>query len=128
MQRGQIPDVLGDDTDPPQAGATELLPRDRRRRGDDACRAVSHSLEQHGLWIRDEGELRAALQEREVDTKADDDWAQLWWIRVVGAARVHEAGDAVDLAARPALALKYHQYAAAPPAGPRSLADTPPTA
>ncbi len=35
------------------------------------------SLEQHGLWIRDEAGLRGALGERGVETKADKDWAQL---------------------------------------------------
>ena len=35
------------------------------------------ALAEHGLWIRDEGELRAALDERGVDTHADKDWAQL---------------------------------------------------
>jgi lysyl-tRNA synthetase class 2 len=35
------------------------------------------ALEQHGLWARDEAELRARLQEREVDTEADRDWTQL---------------------------------------------------
>jgi lysyl-tRNA synthetase class 2 len=35
------------------------------------------SLDAHGLWIRDESELRAVLDERGVDTHADRDWAQL---------------------------------------------------
>jgi lysyl-tRNA synthetase, class II len=35
------------------------------------------ALAEHGLWIRDEAELRAALDERGVDTHADKDWAQL---------------------------------------------------
>ncbi len=35
------------------------------------------SLDEHGLWIRDETGLRAALDERGVDTHADKDWAQL---------------------------------------------------
>jgi lysyl-tRNA synthetase, class II len=35
------------------------------------------SLEAHELWTRDEGELRAWLGERGVDTQADKDWAQL---------------------------------------------------
>ena len=35
------------------------------------------ALADHGLWIRDEAELRAALIERGVDTDADKDWAQL---------------------------------------------------
>jgi lysyl-tRNA synthetase class 2 len=35
------------------------------------------ALAEHGLWIRDEAGLRAALGERGVDTEADKDWAQL---------------------------------------------------
>ncbi len=35
------------------------------------------ALEQHGLWTRDEAELRARLTEREIDTKQDKTWAQL---------------------------------------------------
>jgi lysyl-tRNA synthetase class 2 len=35
------------------------------------------ALEEHGLWTRDEAELRARLNERQVDTKADKTWAQL---------------------------------------------------
>jgi lysyl-tRNA synthetase class 2 len=35
------------------------------------------SLEAHELWTRDDGELRAWLTERGVDTDADKDWAQL---------------------------------------------------
>ncbi len=35
------------------------------------------ALESEGLWTRDEGELRARLNERDVDTAADNDWAQL---------------------------------------------------
>jgi len=35
------------------------------------------ALEEHGLWTRDEAELRARLGERDVDTKADRTWAQL---------------------------------------------------
>ena len=35
------------------------------------------ALAEHGLWIRDEAELRDALNERGIDTNADKDWAQL---------------------------------------------------
>jgi lysyl-tRNA synthetase, class II len=35
------------------------------------------SLEEHGLWLRDEAGLRKALEERDVETKADRDWPQL---------------------------------------------------
>lgn len=47
----------------------------------------------------------------------DDDWSELWWIRVDGAARVLVDGDerdhAIDL-----LAAKYPQYREARPPGP----------
>ncbi len=35
------------------------------------------ALAEHGLWIRDEASLRAALVERSVETGGDRDWAQL---------------------------------------------------
>jgi lysyl-tRNA synthetase class 2 len=35
------------------------------------------ALAEHGLWIREEAGLRAALNERGIDTQADKDWAQL---------------------------------------------------
>jgi lysyl-tRNA synthetase class 2 len=35
------------------------------------------ALEEHGVWIRDEAELRRTLDGRGVDTKADRDWPQL---------------------------------------------------
>jgi lysyl-tRNA synthetase class 2 len=35
------------------------------------------ALEAEGLWTRDEEDLRARLNERDVDTGADKDWAQL---------------------------------------------------
>jgi lysyl-tRNA synthetase, class II len=36
-----------------------------------------HALEEHGLWTRDPDDLRVSLEERGVDTKADQSWAQL---------------------------------------------------
>ncbi len=35
------------------------------------------SLDEHGLWLRSADELRAALEQRGVDTTADKDWPQL---------------------------------------------------
>ncbi len=35
------------------------------------------ALEEHGLWSRDPDDLRARLEERGIDTKADRSWAQL---------------------------------------------------
>jgi PPOX class probable F420-dependent enzyme len=46
----------------------------------------------------------------------DDDWSQLWWVRVDGAARVAE--DAAERErARALLARKYEQYRDTPPPG-----------
>jgi PPOX class probable F420-dependent enzyme len=44
----------------------------------------------------------------------DDDWSQLWWVRVRGRAVVHEAGEPAAVAA---LVAKYVQYQAHRPAG-----------
>jgi lysyl-tRNA synthetase class 2 len=39
--------------------------------------AFPDALAEHGLWLRDEGELRAALRAKGVITEADRDWPQL---------------------------------------------------
>jgi PPOX class probable F420-dependent enzyme len=44
----------------------------------------------------------------------EEDWSKLWWVRVDGPAEVVEH----DEAALAALAAKYEQYRADPPAGP----------
>jgi PPOX class probable F420-dependent enzyme len=44
----------------------------------------------------------------------DDDWTQLWWVRVRGHAEVARGGDDTATAA---LAAKYPQYRERPPAG-----------
>ena len=46
----------------------------------------------------------------------DDDWAQLWWVRVDGEASVLEAGEEWQLAID-ALGAKYRQYREHPPTG-----------
>jgi PPOX class probable F420-dependent enzyme len=46
----------------------------------------------------------------------EEDWTQLWWIRLDGAARVLESGAERD-AALETLAAKYPQYVDAPPPG-----------
>jgi PPOX class probable F420-dependent enzyme len=48
----------------------------------------------------------------------EDDWSELWWVRVSGPAAVHRDDEAIATAARSALAAKYRQYAERPPAGP----------
>jgi PPOX class probable F420-dependent enzyme len=47
----------------------------------------------------------------------EEDWDELWWVRADGSAAVLVEG-AEHEAALAALAAKYPQYAAAPPAGP----------
>ena len=46
----------------------------------------------------------------------EEDWTQLWWIRLDGDARVLESGAARDTALE-ALAAKYPQYVEEPPPG-----------
>jgi len=43
----------------------------------------------------------------------EEDWSNLWWVRVEGVAEVVESEPAID-----ALAAKYEQYRAARPSGP----------
>ncbi|HXV32928.1 MAG TPA: TIGR03668 family PPOX class F420-dependent oxidoreductase [Gaiellaceae bacterium] len=47
----------------------------------------------------------------------DDDWTQLWWVRLRGRGRVLDAGDEAARALA-ALAAKYDQYREAPPGLP----------
>ena len=47
----------------------------------------------------------------------DEDWTQLWWVRVRGRAEVHEAGDPVAGPAVTALVGRYPQYREHPPTG-----------
>lgn len=52
-----------------------------------------------------------------VDHYDDDDWERLWWVRIDGAAAIHEDG-ALRQHAVEALAIKYPQYEGRPPQGP----------
>lgn len=46
-----------------------------------------------------------------------EDWAELWWVRIAGPAVVHSDGHSWE-AAREALTAKYDQYRRRPPEGP----------
>ncbi|WP_433607388.1 TIGR03668 family PPOX class F420-dependent oxidoreductase [Prescottella agglutinans] len=48
----------------------------------------------------------------------DDDWAQLWWVRVDGSAQVISSEDDEGRVAVDALVAKYPQYRAMRPSGP----------
>jgi PPOX class probable F420-dependent enzyme len=52
----------------------------------------------------------------------DDDWSQLWWIRLRGRARVLDSGDERDRALE-LLTQKYPQYEDEPPDGPMLAVD-----
>lgn len=47
----------------------------------------------------------------------DDDWSQLWWVRLDATATIHDDGD-LNSRAVAALAARYAPYAARPPEGP----------
>jgi PPOX class probable F420-dependent enzyme len=47
----------------------------------------------------------------------DEDWSQLWWVRLRGTARIVETGPEFE-AALALLADKYEQYRVQPPGGP----------
>jgi lysyl-tRNA synthetase, class II len=67
---GVAQDVLGTTKATFRGHEVDLAPPWRRLKLIDA-------LEAEGLWSRDPDELRAALDARDVDTKADESWAQL---------------------------------------------------
>jgi PPOX class probable F420-dependent enzyme len=54
----------------------------------------------------------------------DDDWTELWWVRVRGVATIVESPDARWTAAIAALVDRYRQYATRPPSGPAMLIQT----
>jgi PPOX class probable F420-dependent enzyme len=47
----------------------------------------------------------------------DEDWSELWWVRVDGTAAIHDDGPALD-EARSVLGARYPQHVADPPEGP----------
>ena len=47
----------------------------------------------------------------------EEDWDQLWWVRIDGQATLHEQGETWEMS-RQSLASKYEQYTERPPEGP----------
>jgi PPOX class probable F420-dependent enzyme len=84
--------------------------------GDRVHLAVDHKPKR-GTELRRTANLRATGRACLLVDRYDEDWAQLWWVRLDGHGRqVHdpaEAEDALDL-----LAAKYPQYRADRPEGP----------
>lgn len=62
-------------------------------------------------------DMRAAGQATVLLDHYDDDWSQLWWVRVRGRAEVLDGDDPARHRALDALVTKYPQYRDRPPAG-----------
>ncbi len=77
--------------------------------------AVDHKPKRTGQ-LRRLDDMRAAGRATVLVDHYDDDWSQLWWVRVRGRAEVHEDGPAWT-AAVAALQAKYVQYREQRPAG-----------
>ncbi|HEY5154900.1 MAG TPA: TIGR03668 family PPOX class F420-dependent oxidoreductase [Acidimicrobiales bacterium] len=52
-----------------------------------------------------------------LDEYHDEDWSQLWWVRLRGVAQIVEAGDLYERSIK-ALVAKYPQYQSVTPTGP----------
>jgi PPOX class probable F420-dependent enzyme len=78
--------------------------------------AVDHKPKRTGQLRRLDDMARTGSATLLID-HYDDDWTQLWWVRVSGRAVVHEPGAPASTAALDALAAKYRQYREHRPAG-----------
>ena len=77
--------------------------------------AVDHKPKRTGQ-LRRLDDMRGAGRATVLVDHYDDDWSQLWWVRVRGRAEVHEDGPAWRRAVA-ALQAKYAQYREQRPAG-----------
>ena len=98
-------------------GAVHLVPICFSIVGDHLVSAVDHKPKRTSRLQRLADIERTGTASVLVD-HYEDDWTQLWWIRISGVAAVEPVGSSQDAAARAALVAKYAQYASRPPAGP----------
>jgi PPOX class probable F420-dependent enzyme len=77
--------------------------------------AVDHKPKRTGQ-LRRLDDMRGSGRATLLIDHYDDDWSQLWWVRVRGRAELHDDG-AVRDAALDALQAKYPQYREHPPTG-----------
>ena len=77
--------------------------------------AVDHKPKRTGQ-LRRLDDMRATARATMLVDHYDDDWTQLWWVRIRGRAEVHDDGPQ-RLAALDALRTKYVQYDEHPPTG-----------
>jgi PPOX class probable F420-dependent enzyme len=98
-------------------GAVRLVPVCFARLGGALVSAVDHKPKRTGQLRRLEDMQATGVATMLLD-HYDDDWSQLWWVRVRGAADVLASSDARATAALDTLVAKYHQYAERRPNGP----------
>ncbi len=96
-------------------GRPHLVPMVFALDGDDVYGAVD-AKPKSGLRLRRLGNIEATGVASLLVDRYDDDWAQLWWVRADGSARVVPAG-AGAARARELLAARYPQYGGTPPDG-----------
>lgn len=84
--------------------------------GDHLVSAVDHKPKRTGQLRRLDDMVASGTATVLID-HYDDDWTQLWWVRVRGRATVHDPGDRAADPALAALAAKYAQYRERPPTG-----------
>jgi PPOX class probable F420-dependent enzyme len=97
------------------AGAVRLVPVCFARVGGWLVSAVDHKPKRTGQ-LRRLDDMRDSGRATLLVDHYDDDWSQLWWVRVRGRAEVHAEGSVRD-AALDALQAKYTQYGEHPPTG-----------
>jgi PPOX class probable F420-dependent enzyme len=98
-------------------GAVHLVPICFAVVDDRLVSAVDHKPKRHARLQR-LADIAATGRAAVLVDHYDDDWTQLWWVRVTGPAAEEPPGSDVDGAAREALVAKYQQYREQPPAGP----------
>jgi PPOX class probable F420-dependent enzyme len=96
-------------------GAVRLVPVCFAVVGDWLVSAVDHKPKRTGQ-LRRLDDMRSTGRATVLVDRYDDDWSQLWWVRVRGRAEVHTDG-AERSAAIDALQAKYAQYVEHPPSG-----------
>ena len=79
--------------------------------------AVDHKPKRTGQLRRLDDMVTSGSATMLVDHYDDEDWSNLWWVRIRGRATVHQPGDLAVVAGVDALVEKYAQYRAHRPAG-----------
>lgn len=79
--------------------------------------AVDHKPKRTGQLRRLDDMIASGSATVLIDHYDDEDWSNLWWVRIRGRATVHAADDPIAVTAVAALVAKYPQYRHRPPSG-----------